>query len=153
MVGYEHPTIPKETTLQALNTIIKFHFEKTLEKKQAFDLEKKELWKLFQFFFLFLGLCRHCWVPIALLTMAHLIFYVSLWCHKLTLRLATKRLKWIKLRRNNGLANEMHDFKIQFQQPPLSYFGKLKRKWTVHIRFLILIYIFMVFSLVALPCS
>ncbi|XP_010261293.2 PREDICTED: uncharacterized protein LOC104600149 [Nelumbo nucifera] len=179
MMGYEHPAVQKETALQALNTTIKLHFEKTLEKNRAVDLEKKELWKLFQFFFLFLGLvsialvhsprlqCRHCWVPIGLLTMAHLIFYVSVAqtlrcinglkyqrrCHKLTLRLAAERLKQIKMRRNSGLADETDDFEIQFQQPPLSYFVKLKRNWTVHIGFLILIYVFMVSSSVALPCS
>ena len=48
--------IPKETALQALNTIIQLHFEKTLEKKRAVDLQKKELWKLFQLFFIFLFL-------------------------------------------------------------------------------------------------
>nr|GMD37684.1 uncharacterized protein LOC107849581 [Ipomoea batatas] len=79
MADYEAPTgalIHHETALQALNTIIQLHFEKTLEKKRAVDLQKKELWKMFQLFFLFLSLlflgqaqsprlqCRHCWVPI-----------------------------------------------------------------------------------------
>ena len=49
MVDYEthhphheqQPTIPKEIALQALNTIIELHFEKTLEKKRAMDLQKK----------------------------------------------------------------------------------------------------------------
>ncbi|XP_010260938.1 PREDICTED: uncharacterized protein LOC104599893 [Nelumbo nucifera] len=178
MADYEHPAVPKETALQALNTIIQLHFEKTLEKKRAVDLQKKELWKFFHFFFLFLGLvfvalvqshrlqCRHCWVPIGLLTMAHLIFYVSVAqtlrcingfkyqrrCHKLTLGLATERLKQIKMRRNSELADETNDFEIHYQEPPESYFGKFKRNWAMHFGFLILIYGFMVSSSVVLLC-
>nr|VDD02959.1 unnamed protein product [Brassica rapa] len=41
------PYIPKETALQALNTIIQLHFEKTLEKKRAIDNQKKKLHNLF----------------------------------------------------------------------------------------------------------
>ncbi|WVZ19428.1 hypothetical protein V8G54_006750 [Vigna mungo] len=48
--------VSKETAFQALNTIIQLHFEKTLEKKRAIDLQKKELHKLFQIFFIFLAL-------------------------------------------------------------------------------------------------
>ncbi|KAL4589695.1 hypothetical protein LXL04_002603 [Taraxacum kok-saghyz] len=52
-----------------------------------FEQNKKELWKLFQFLFLFLALvfaaqvhstrlqCR-CWVPIGILSLSHLIFSV-----------------------------------------------------------------------------
>ncbi|PIA41117.1 hypothetical protein AQUCO_02300133v1 [Aquilegia coerulea] len=179
---YEHPIIPKETALQALNTIIQLHFEKTLEKKRAVDLQKKELWKLFQFFFLFLGLifaaqvqssrlqCRHCWVPIGLLSLAHLIFYVSVAqtlrcingfkyqrkCHKLTLGLATERLRQMKMRiiRNNNDGDESgaEDFEIHYQEPPESYFGKFKRNWALHFGFLILVYGFMVASSVVLLC-
>ncbi|KAI3773783.1 hypothetical protein L1987_48316 [Smallanthus sonchifolius] len=54
--SHHNYTIPKETAPLALNTIIQLHFEKTLEKKRAVDLQKKELWKLFQHFFLFLAL-------------------------------------------------------------------------------------------------
>ncbi|KAJ6761507.1 hypothetical protein OIU74_024205 [Salix koriyanagi] len=73
--------IPKETAFQAINTIIQLHFEKTLEKKRAIDLQKKELHKLFLLFFIFLSLifmaeaqpnrlqCRHCWAPIILLSL------------------------------------------------------------------------------------
>ncbi|XP_034683323.1 uncharacterized protein LOC117912742 [Vitis riparia] len=173
--------IPKETALQALNTIIQLHFEKTLEKKRAVDLQKKELWKLFQLFFIFLSLvflaqtqsprlqCRHCWVPITLLSFAHLIFYVSVAqtlrcingfkyqrrCHKLTLGLATERLRQIKMRASSG--NDEgdvvgDDFEIHYQEPPESYFGKFKRNWALHFGFLILMYGFMVASSVVILC-
>ncbi|OVA07854.1 hypothetical protein BVC80_7807g3 [Macleaya cordata] len=183
MADYEHhPTVPKETALQALNTIIQLHFEKTLEKKRAVDLQKKELWKFFHLFFLFLGLvfsaqvqssrlqCRHCWVPIVLLSLAHLIFYVSVAqtlrcinglkyqrrCHKLTLGLATERLRQIKMMSssNDGLGGDeiAEDFEIHYQEPPESYFGKFKRSWALHFGFLILTYGFMVSSSVVLLC-
>ncbi|CAK9141250.1 unnamed protein product [Ilex paraguariensis] len=190
MADYEtttahHNVIPKETALQALNTIIQLHFEKTLEKKRAVDQQKKELWKLFQFFFLFLGLiflaqsqstrlqCRHCWVPIGLLSLAHLMFYVSVAqtlrcingfkyqrrCHKLTLGLATERLRQIKMRMSGGGgggggSDEVleDEFEIHYQEPPESYFGKFKRNWALHFGFLILIYGFMVSSSVVLLC-
>ncbi|KAL3638319.1 hypothetical protein CASFOL_017690 [Castilleja foliolosa] len=150
---HHHNMISKETALQALNTIIQLHLEKTLEKKRAVDLQKKELWKLFQIFFIFLGLvflgqaqssrlqCRHCWVPIGLLSLGHLIFYVSVAqtlrcingfkyqrrCHKLTLGLATDRLRQLSC----GGGGEMGDqeLEIHYQEPPEAYFGKFKRNW------------------------
>uniref|UniRef100_A0A5B7BWE4 Transmembrane protein n=1 Tax=Davidia involucrata TaxID=16924 RepID=A0A5B7BWE4_DAVIN len=188
--NHNNNVIPKETALQALNTIIQLHFEKTLEKKRAVDLQKKELWKLFQLFFLFLGLvfaaqvqsprlqCRHCWVPIGLLSLAHLIFYVSVAqtlrcingfkyqrrCHKLTLGLATERLRQIKMRMTTGggggggggdeggIMAAGDEFEIHYQEPPESYFGKFKRNWALHFGFLILIYGFMISSSVVLLC-
>ncbi|KAL3323989.1 hypothetical protein AABB24_038257, partial [Solanum stoloniferum] len=152
---HHHPNnlIQKETALQAINTIIQLHFEKTLEKKRAIDLQKKELWKMFQHFFVFLSLiflgqaispklqCRHCWIPIGLLSLSHLIFYVSVAqtlrcingfkyqrrCHKLTLGLATERLRQLKMRINNGGVEEIGDeFEIHYQEPPESYFGLIK---------------------------
>ncbi|XWS44783.1 hypothetical protein CRYUN_Cryun15aG0078000 [Craigia yunnanensis] len=177
-----HQTIPKETALQALNTIIQLHFEKTLEKKRAIDLQKKELHKLFQLFFIFLGLvfmaqaqstrlqCRHCWAPITLLSLSHLIFYVSVAqtlrcingfkyqrrCHKLTLGLATEKLREMKLRINNGEFvdgfGEEGEFEIHYQEPPEGYFAKFKRNWALHFGFLILIYALMVSSSVVLLC-
>ncbi|ESQ48015.1 hypothetical protein EUTSA_v10022284mg [Eutrema salsugineum] len=126
---HNQPSIPKETALQALNTIIKLHFEKTLEKKRAIDHQKKKLQKLFQLFFIFLAIvffslsqpsgrlhCRHCWAPILLLSFSHLFFYVSVaqtlrvinnfkyqrHCHKLTLGLATHKLLFIKSRISAG---------------------------------------------------
>ncbi|PIN11572.1 hypothetical protein CDL12_15830 [Handroanthus impetiginosus] len=189
MAEYDHPAtanhhhhnmVPKETALQALNTIIQLHFEKTLEKKRAVDLQKKELWKLFHFFFLFLAIvflgqagsprlqCRHCWVPIGLLSLAHLIFYVSVAqtlrcingfkyqrrCHKLTLGHATERLRQLKVRLSSGgVVDEMgEELEIHYQEPPESYFGKFKRNWALHFGFLILIYGFMVSSSVVLLC-
>lgn len=174
-------TISKDTALQAVNTIIQLHFEKTLEKKRAVDLQKKELWKLFHLFFLFLALvflaqaqsprlqCRHCWVPIGLLSLAHLIFYVAVAqtlrcingfkyqrrCHKLTLGLATERLRQLKMRLSSGGAavDEMgEELEIHYQEPPESYFGKFKRNWALHFGFLILIYGFMISSSVVLLC-
>ncbi|GAU13180.1 hypothetical protein TSUD_179230 [Trifolium subterraneum] len=148
----QQQVVSRETAFQALNTIIQLHFEKTLEKKKAIDLQKKELHKLFQIFFIFLSLvfmaqsmsprlqCRHCWIPITLLSMAHLIFYVSVAqtlrcingfkyqrrCHKLTLGLATEKLRDMKMRLSNGGADYDtigdEEFEIHYQEPPESYF-------------------------------
>ncbi|XP_042977087.1 uncharacterized protein LOC122308004 [Carya illinoinensis] len=152
---HHHPqTIPKETALQAINTIVQLHFEKTLEKKRSIDLQKKELHKLFQLFFIFLGLvflaqaqssrlqCRHCWIPITLLSLSHLIFYVSVAqtlkcingfkyqrrCHKLTLGTATERLREMKVKMSATGGEQFDgacdgDFEIHYQEPPESYFG------------------------------
>ncbi|XP_054793903.1 uncharacterized protein LOC129310152 [Prosopis cineraria] len=181
MADYEGHHHQKETALQALNTIIQLHFEKTLEKKRAIDLQKKELHKLFQIFFVFLSLvflalsnssrlqCRHCWIPISLLSLASLIFYVSVAqtlrcinafkyqrrCHKLTLGLATEKLREMKMKLQSG--NEYdgvgdEEFEIHYQEPPESYFGKFKRNWALHFGFLILIYGFMVSVSVVLLC-
>ncbi|GAB2284751.1 hypothetical protein Dimus_019205 [Dionaea muscipula] len=179
--------VTKETALQALNTIIQLHFEKTLEKKRAVDLQKKQLWTQFHLFFLFLSVvlaaqamsprlqCRHCWVPIGLLSLAHLIFYVSVAqtlrcingfkyqrrCHKLTLGLATERLRQLKVRRSgSGLGGggrgedqfDGVDFEVHYQEPPESYFGKFKRNWALYFGFLMLIYVFMISSSVVLLC-
>ncbi|KAL1326850.1 hypothetical protein HN51_036972 [Arachis hypogaea] len=179
MAEYEGEGVPKETALQALNTIIQLHFEKTLEKKRAIDLQKKELQKLFQLLFIFLSLvflalsqspqrlqCRHCWIPITLLSIAHLMFYVSVAqtlrcingfkyqrrCHKLTLGLATEKLRDMKLRLANTDFVAEDDFEIHYQEPPDSYFGKFKRNWALHFAFLIFIYGFMVSASVVLLC-
>ncbi|KAK7247537.1 hypothetical protein RIF29_42421 [Crotalaria pallida] len=184
MADYEtnQTTVSKETALQALNTIIQLHFEKTLEKKHAIDLQKKELHKLFQFFFIFLTLvflalsqsspprrlrCSHCWMPVMLLSIAHLMFYVSVAqtlrcvngfkyqkrCHKLTLALATEKLREIKIRLSeyDGAVGE-DEFEIHYQEPPESYFGKFKRNWALHFGFLVFTYGFMVSSSVVLIC-
>ncbi|XP_065875986.1 uncharacterized protein [Euphorbia lathyris] len=174
----QQQSIPKETALQALNTIIQLHFEKTLEKKRAIDLQKKELHKLFLLFFIFLSLifigeaqdnrlqCRHCWAPIILLSLAHLMFYVSVAqtlrcingfkyqrrCHKLTLGLATERLRDLKLRLGTVEFGDEAELEIHYQEPPDSYFGKFKRNWALHFGFLIFIYVFMLSSSVVLLC-
>ncbi|CAK8567862.1 unnamed protein product [Lathyrus sativus] len=177
----QQQVVSRETAFQALNTIIQLHFEKTLEKKRSIDLQKKELHKLFQIFFIFLTLlfmaqsissrlqCRHCWIPITLLSMAHLIFYVSVAqtlrcingfkyqrrCHKLTLGLATEKLRDMKMRLSGGADYEAigdEEFEIHYQEPPESYFGKFKRNWALHFGFLILIYGFMISSSVVLLC-
>ncbi|KAK3211553.1 hypothetical protein EZV62_015128 [Acer yangbiense] len=183
---HQQTMIPKETALQALNTIIQLHFEKTLEKKRAIDLQKKELQKLFLLFFIFLSLifmaqsnstrlqCRHCWIPITLLSLAHLIFYVSVAqtlrcingfkyqrrCHKLTLGLATDKLREMKMRMNNGEFGDGFghedggggELEIHYQEPPESYFGKFKRNWALHFAFLIFIYGFMLSTSVVILC-
>ncbi|CAN1169446.1 hypothetical protein LINPERPRIM_LOCUS19812 [Linum perenne] len=179
--------IPKETAFQALNSIIQLHFEKTLEKKRAIDLQKKELHKFFLLFFIFLSLvfageaqssrlqCRHCWTPITLLSLAHLIFYVAVAqtlrcingfkyqrrCHKLTLSLATEKLRELKMRTTAAAAGEYggemmvgdeSELEIHYQEPPESYFGKFKRNWALHFGFLIFIYGFMISSSVVILC-
>uniref|UniRef100_A0A0D3CIQ5 Transmembrane protein n=2 Tax=Brassica oleracea var. oleracea TaxID=109376 RepID=A0A0D3CIQ5_BRAOL len=186
------PFIPKETALQALNTIIQLHFEKTLEKKRAIDHQKKKLHKLFQLFFIFLALiffslsqpsgrlgCRHCWAPIVLLSFSHLFFYVSVAqtlrcingfkyqrrCHKLTLGLATHKLRFIKSRiaagdfcLGGGGEDEVSasaaawDLEVPYQEPPDSYFGKFKRNWALYFGFLILLYTFMISFSVVILC-
>ncbi|KAJ4966812.1 hypothetical protein NE237_018661 [Protea cynaroides] len=176
----EHQMVPQERAIHALNTIIQLHFEKTLEKKRAVDQQKKELWRLFQIFFIFLGLvfgalvqspilqCRHCWVPIGLLSLGHLIFYVSVAqiircingfkyqrrCHKLTLALATERLKQLRMRAGGDMdfGDDEEDLEIHYQEPPESYFFKFKRNWVLHFGFLILTYFFMVSSSIILLC-
>ncbi|KAG6497401.1 hypothetical protein ZIOFF_045300 [Zingiber officinale] len=169
-----------EASIQALNTIIQLHFEKILEKKRDVDAQKKEMWRLFQLFFLFLAVvlaaqlgspperlqCRHCWAPIVLLSLGHLSFYVAVAqilrcingfkyqrrCHKLTLALATDRLKLVKLRFAASSASAggvpprllPADFEIHYQEPPESYFGKFKRSWALHFGFLMFTFGFMV---------
>ncbi|PPD86071.1 hypothetical protein GOBAR_DD16991 [Gossypium barbadense] len=108
--------------------------------------------------------CRHCWALITLLSLSHLIFYVSVAqtlrcingfkyqrrCHKLTLGLATEKLREMKLRINNGEFvdgfGEEDEFEINYQEPSENYFAKFKRNWALYFGFLILIYAFMVSS-------
>ncbi|KAG6489489.1 uncharacterized protein LOC122003729 [Zingiber officinale] len=178
----------REAAIQALNTIIQLHFEKILEKKRDVDAQKKELWRLFQLFFLFLAVvltaqmgssterlqCRHCWAPIVLLSLGHLVFYVAVAqilrcingfkyqrrCHKLTLALATDRLKLVKLRFAAASASAggnpprllPEDFEIHYQEPPESYLGKFKRSWAMHFGFLMCTFGFMVSASVVLLC-
>ncbi|WOL12183.1 hypothetical protein Cni_G20948 [Canna indica] len=180
--------VGREAAIQTLNTIIQLHFEKILEKKRDVDAQKKELWRLFQLFFLFLGVvlaaqlgappdrlqCRHCWAPIGLLSLGHLAFYVAVAqtlrcingfkyqrrCHKLTLALATDRLKLLKLRFSNSSVSVGAepppvlpiDFEIHYQEPPESYLGKFKRSWALHFGFLMCTFGFMVSATVVLLC-
>ncbi|KAG9444310.1 hypothetical protein H6P81_015650 [Aristolochia fimbriata] len=185
MADYDQSTVPKETAVQALNTIIQLHFEKTLEKKRAVDLQKKQLFNYFHLFFIFLSLivllqthssklqCRHIWVPLGLLSLGHLIFYVSVAqtlrcingfkyqrrCHKLTLGLATERLRQFKMRPisvhggGGGGGAEEDELEICYQEPPESYMGKFKRNWALYFGFLVLCYGFMVASSVVLLCG
>lgn len=74
-------------------------------------------------------------------------------CHKLTLGLATERLRQVKMRNGNGGVEENGDeFEICYQEPPESYFGKFKRNWGLYFGFLIFIYGFMVSSSVVILC-
>ncbi|CAL9057831.1 unnamed protein product, partial [Musa banksii] len=178
-----------EAAIQALNTIIQLHFEKILEKKREVDEQKKEMWRLFQLFFLFLAVvlaaqlgspperlqCRHCWAPIGLLSLGHLAFYVAVAqtlrcingfkyqrrCHKLTLALATDRLKLLKMRFSSYSAVAAgadpppvlpRDFEIHYQEPPDSYLGKFKRSWAMHFGFLMCTFGVMVSASVVLLC-
>ncbi|XP_068658580.1 uncharacterized protein [Aristolochia californica] len=184
MADYDQSAVPKETAVQALNTIIQLHFEKTLEKKRAVDLQKKQLFNNFHLFFIFLSLilflethssklqCHHIWVPLGLLSLSHLIFYVSVAqtlrcingfkyqrrCHKLTLGLATERLRQLKMRptghsRGGAGGGEEEELEICYQEPPESYLGKFKRNWALYFGFLLLCYGFMVASSVVLLCG
>ncbi|KAH7437325.1 hypothetical protein KP509_05G065900 [Ceratopteris richardii] len=169
--------VARETAMQALNTIVQVHFEKTLEKKRAVDAQKKELWKLFQFFFLFLAVlfggvvqssrlqCRHVWMPILICALAHAIFYVAMGqtlrcvngfkyqrrCHKLTLGLATEKLKRLKLSTGDSVPED--EFEVRYQEPEDSYFIKFKRKWALFFAFLLLTFLSMVASMATLLCS
>ncbi|KAJ0971980.1 hypothetical protein J5N97_019939 [Dioscorea zingiberensis] len=175
----------RESAVQALNSIIQLHFEKTLEKKHAIDTRRKELWRLFQLFFVFLALmlsaqaqsppgrlqCRHLWAPVGLLALAHLAFYVAVAqtlraingfryqrrCHKLTLALATDRLKHVKMRAfgvgsGSGSAVPAVEFEVQYQEPPESYLAKFKRSWALHFGFLLCTFGFMASASVVILC-
>ncbi|CAN6891136.1 unnamed protein product [Brassica oleracea var. botrytis] len=154
------PYMPKETALQALNTIIQLHFEKTLEKKRAIDNQKKKLHNLFTLFFIFLVVvfaslsqpssrlqCRYFWAPICFLSFSHLIFYISVAqtlrcingfkyqrrCHKLTLGLATEKLRFVKTVAATAVGEEeisaaaaAGDLEVPYQEPSESYLGKFK---------------------------
>ncbi|WOL04507.1 hypothetical protein Cni_G13228 [Canna indica] len=177
--------VARETAIQALNTVVQLHFERILEKKREVDAQKKEMWRIFQIFFLFLAVllaaqlgappprlqCRHCWVPIGLLSLGHLAFYVAVAqtlrcingfkyqrrCHKLTLALATDRLKILKMRFSSAAGAEPPpvrpmDFEIHYQEPPESYLGKFKRSWAMYFGFLICTFGFMVSASVFLSC-
>ncbi|KAJ4804668.1 transmembrane protein [Rhynchospora pubera] len=172
-----------EAAVQSLNTIVQLHFEKTLEKKRAVDAQKQELWRLFLLFFLFLALvlsglgqtgriqCRHVWAPLGLLSLAHLAFYAAVAhhlrcingfryqrrCHKLTLALATERLKMVRSRYlscggGEGAVMSAAEVEVPYQEPPDSYLGKFKRSWAMHFGFLLCTFGFMVASSVVILC-
>ncbi|OAY78498.1 hypothetical protein ACMD2_15780 [Ananas comosus] len=194
-----------EAAVQSLNGIIQLHFEKTLEKKRAVDAQKQELWRLLVGFFVFLAVasvswgggggggrmaCRHVWAPVGLLTLGHAAVYAAVAhhlrcingfryqrrCHKLTLALATDRLKHIKASSialihygavilvfdryslpNFGAGGEpppvmAGEIEIPYQEPPESYLGKFKRSWAMHFGFLMCTFGFMVSSAVVILC-
>ncbi|CAK9311059.1 unnamed protein product [Citrullus colocynthis] len=78
----QHTPISKDRNLQALNIIIQLHFEKNLEKKLAIRSPKERAPQAFSALHLSGPLSsrlkyRHCWIPIALLSISDLSFYVS----------------------------------------------------------------------------
>ncbi|KAG6491624.1 uncharacterized protein LOC122001937 [Zingiber officinale] len=119
-------TTTQKSAIQMLNSIVQLHLEKIMEMKREIDAQKKELWRLFQLFFLLLAVVlaaelgappsrlrfRHSWVPIGFLSLAHFSLYVAVAqtlrcasgfkyqrrCHKLTLALTTNRFKLVKMR-------------------------------------------------------
>ncbi|XP_020088499.1 uncharacterized protein LOC109710385 [Ananas comosus] len=118
--------------------------------------------------------CRHVWAPVGLLTLGHAAVYAAVAhhlrcingfryqrrCHKLTLALATDRLKHIKARYslpNFGAGGEpppvmAGEIEIPYQEPPESYLGKFKRSWAMHFGFLMCTFGFMVSSAVVILC-
>ncbi|KAF3782474.1 hypothetical protein EJ110_NYTH34228 [Nymphaea thermarum] len=177
---------PKESAQQSLSAIIQLHFEKTLEKKYAVDLQKKQLWRFFLLFFIFLALflsalsqssrlrCRHFWAPIGLLSLAHLVFYVSVAqtlrcingfkyqrrCHKLTLGVATEKLRRLQRVAGRGAGedvrldeeDEEEMATVRYQEPPESYMAKFKRNWALYFGLLVFTYCFMVSATVSILC-
>nr|CAD1838730.1 unnamed protein product [Ananas comosus var. bracteatus] len=145
-----------EAAVQSLNGIIQLHFEKTLEKKRAVDAQKQELWRLLVGFFVFLAVASVSWGGVVV---------GGGWragtspLHKLTLALATDRLKHIKARYSlpnfgaGGAAAVMAgEIEIPYQEPPESYLGKFKRSWAMHFGFLMCTFGFMVSSAVVILC-
>ncbi|KAJ3681498.1 hypothetical protein LUZ60_015987 [Juncus effusus] len=180
---HETLVLSLDAAVQSLNTIVQLHFEKTLEKKRAVDAQKQELWRLFLLFFLFLAIilsgvnqtgriqCRHVWAPLGLLSLAHLAFYAAVAhhlrcingfryqrrCHKLTLSLATERLKAVRNRYlscggGEGAVMSAAEVEVPYQEPPESYLGKFKRSWALHFVFLLCTFGFMVASSVVVLC-
>ncbi|KAL2608128.1 hypothetical protein R1flu_026701 [Riccia fluitans] len=152
--------VTRDTANQALQAIIQVHFEKTIEKKRQVDLQKKELWRLFMIFYLILAIiltgvmlstrikCRQSWPPVALCALAHMIFYVAMAqtlravngfkyqrrCHKLTLALATEKLKALRANPSHSISEE--DFEVHYQEPHDEYLNKFQRRWALFCVFL-----------------
>lgn len=75
-------------------------------------------------------------------------------CHKLTLGLATERLRELRRGGGGGRGGEGWEevVEVGYQEPPESYFGKFKRNWAMYFGFLMVVYLFMVASSVVLLC-
>ncbi|WOL10477.1 hypothetical protein Cni_G19234 [Canna indica] len=142
-------------------------------KSSRLKLRKTRLGSLF---FLFLAMvlaaqlgsppdrlrCRHCWAPIGLLSLGHLAFYAAaaqtLWCihslkyqlrcHKLTLVVATDRLKLLLIYCSMAAVEDTALLpgvvEINYQKPPESYLGKFRRSWALHFGILMCTFVFMV---------
>ncbi|KAJ7568618.1 hypothetical protein O6H91_01G040800 [Diphasiastrum complanatum] len=170
---------PAETAIHVLQSIVQFHFDKVLEKKQAVDCQKKELWKFFSIFFVFLAIlfsgvvnssrlqCKHSWAPIALCILAHLIFYISIAqtlkcingfkyqrrCHKLTLGVAAEKLKQLKVLPCLIDPVRQEDLEVCYQEPSEVYCHKFKKRWFLCSLFLLLTSCTMVSSVAAILCT
>ncbi|WOL18537.1 hypothetical protein Cni_G27334 [Canna indica] len=172
--------------IRSLSAIVELHLGKTMEKKRAVDAQKKEMWRLFQLFFLFLAVvlaaqlgstpdrlrCRHCWAPIGLLSLGHLAFYAAAAqtlrcihgfkyqrrCHKLTLAVATDRLKLLLTRCSMAAEEDTAAallpgvLEINYQKPPESYLGKFRWSWALHFGLLMCTFVFMVSTTVVVLC-
>lgn len=169
--------VARDAAAQALGGVVQLHFDKTVEKKRAADLQKQELWRLFLGFFVFLAVlflavssspparlqCRHLWAPAGLLSLAHLAFYAAVAhhlrclngfryqrrCHKLTLALAAERLRKLKAA---GEVVAAADVEVPYQEPHGSYLAKFRRSWAIHFAFLIATFAFSVAAAVAILC-
>lgn len=178
--------------MQALNTIIQLHFDKTLEKKQAVDHQKKQLFTFLHHFFIFLALlllplvlgsshsdghrlqCKHVWIPLGILSMSHLAFYISVAqtlrcinrfkyqrrCHKLTLGLAAERLRRLRMREESDIrttageqGGTVVELEVAYQEPPESYLWKFKRNWALCFGYLFVCYMFTVTCSFVLLCG
>ncbi|XP_002965563.2 uncharacterized protein LOC9634615 [Selaginella moellendorffii] len=173
-----HPAIaiPRQAACDTLQSIIQAHFEKTLEKKRAVDAQKKELWRMFGIFFVFLAIlfdgvarssviqCRHCWAPIGICLLATAIFYVGMAqtlkcinafkylrrCHKLTMGVATDKLRRITSSSMDLIREE--EVEVRYQEPDDDYIGKFKRKWIMFTVFLALTLALLVSSFAQILC-
>ncbi|EFJ16245.1 hypothetical protein SELMODRAFT_113732 [Selaginella moellendorffii] len=170
-----------DTAIHSLQSIVQFHFDKTIQKKRGIDAQKKQLWALLAAFLVFLALlfasvaatppgrlqCRHCWSPIALASLGHAVIYAAVsqtvrvlnglkfqrHCHKLTLGLAAAKLAKLRaLPRSLVATVEDCEFEVPYQEPVASYYAKFTRRWAVYAAFLLLTLATMVASTVTILC-
>lgn len=167
----------KDAAIQALQSIIHAHFEKTMEKKEQVDVQKKKLWQLFGYFFIFLAIlfvgviqaprmhCHHSWTAISVFFLASIMFYVAMSqtlrvingfkyqrrCHKLTLGLANDKLRSVKETPSNSIPET--DFEVTYQEPTEDYVNKFKRKWLLFTLFLATLFGVTVSSFATVLCN
>ena len=71
-------------------------------------------------------------------------------CHRLTMGLATERLKRLKMVREDVIPE--HEYQVHYQEPSENYFNKFKRNWALFFLFLLLTFGFMVSASLTLLC-